>query len=327
MGVIEDELSEIYRIVEKQIDHSKLEACVPAMVRVNIQPTKYKQMAVCLQFPKKYPTNNILVELKSRHVSQKLLDGLSKLAENEAKKHSGKPQILLVLKFVRNFIDENPLCCCSEEISEVKRTVAHESDYIKLRQKNSSLTLSATEGPYTGKYSVGVPDDYPETRVSISEVSSNFPPVMRRWLVAQAQEIARRCVEPPSKPRPKDPPFVRRPSLLSVAKFLLENIHLTPSMECGMCGKRAFTDNPADTPSDENDAISVERVYCGHLYHHSCLDTYIRTPPFTGGKKCHSCGVRLYHDKWKLSPALAEARWAHKQARQRELDEAIDFFA
>ncbi|KAA0200494.1 hypothetical protein HAZT_HAZT008718 [Hyalella azteca] len=246
MGFVEDELQEIKAMVEKHITGSKLEACIPAMVRVNIRRTKFKQLIVCLQFPKNYPAANILVELKSRHISQKLLDGLANLSEKEAKKILGKPQILHVLKFVRNFIDENPLCCCSEEISELKQKIARPSDEIKLKQKTSSILVITMEGEYSCKYNITVPEDYPDTR---------------------------------------------------------------------------------DVPSSEDDPLSVERVYCGHFYHHACLDTYIKTPPFAGGKTCHSCSLKIYHDKWKLSPALVEARWAHKQARQRELDEAIDFFA
>lgn len=46
-----------------------------------------------------------------------------------------------------------------------------------------------------------------------------------------------------------------------------------------------------------------------------------------GGKKCPSCGQRVYHDKWGLSDKLAEARWAHQQARVRELAEVEDFFS
>jgi hypothetical protein len=46
-------------------------------------------------------------------------------------------------------------------------------------------------------------------------------------------------------------------------------------------------------------------------------------PP--GGKKCMDCGKRIYHSKWTVSPELAEARWAHQEARRRELDEVVDF--
>ena len=44
-----------------------------------------------------------------------------------------------------------------------------------------------------------------------------------------------------------------------------------------------------------------------------------------GGKKCIKCGLRIYHDKWNISPQLAEERWAHKEARKREIDEVADF--
>ena len=44
-----------------------------------------------------------------------------------------------------------------------------------------------------------------------------------------------------------------------------------------------------------------------------------------GGKKCPACGLRIYHEKYKLTPKMAEEAWAHQQARQRELDDVIDF--
>lgn len=45
-----------------------------------------------------------------------------------------------------------------------------------------------------------------------------------------------------------------------------------------------------------------------------------------GGKKCPTCGQRIYHEKWGVSDKLAEERWAHQQARARELAEVEDFF-
>jgi hypothetical protein len=46
-----------------------------------------------------------------------------------------------------------------------------------------------------------------------------------------------------------------------------------------------------------------------------------------GGKKCLVCGNRVFHDKYKVAPELAEARWAHEQARQREIDEVVEFLS
>ena len=38
-----------------------------------------------------------------------------------------------------------------------------------------------------------------------------------------------------------------------------------------------------DLITDNSHPKYVYRVYCGHLYHQDCLNTYMKTPPFTGG--------------------------------------------
>ena len=85
--------------------------------------------------------------------------------------------------------------------------------------------------------------------------------------------------------------------------------------------------DPADVVHNENAATHVERIYCSHIYHHDCLILYMKTPPFTGGKKCKACAQRIYHEKWKVTPELAEARWAHQQAKDRELGDVVECFA
>ena len=52
--------------------------------------SNYKKIAVCMTFPSNYPSSNILVELKSKTLSEKLLYGLQGLAEKEAKQYVGK---------------------------------------------------------------------------------------------------------------------------------------------------------------------------------------------------------------------------------------------
>lgn len=80
-----------------------------------------------------------------------------------------------------------------------------------------------------------------------------------------------------------------------------------------------------DMVYDENSPKHIERLYCGHLLHQDCLLKYLKLPPF-GNKQCTICGVLIFHSKWRLSDKLAEARWAHEQARERELAEVEDFF-
>ena len=96
-------------------------------------------------------------------------------------------------------------------------------------------------------------------------------------------------------------------------------------------------------PSQDTAPQYPYQVYCGHLFHYDCLNSYMKTPPFTGldtavkvyrpliffivlgGKKCPKCGKRIFHEKWKLPPQLAEQRWAHQEARKREIAEVADF--
>jgi len=114
---------------------------------------------------------------------------------------------------------------------------------------------------------------------------------------------------------------------------------------------------PEDIDADDNSDFFIERVYCGHLFHQGCLKKYLSEPPFPkGGKLCPAqrrhprsdaqtymgrpqgggaavsrapddavCGIKLAHDRWVVSVKTAEARWAQKQARQRELEEVVDF--
>ncbi len=50
-------------------------------------------MVVCFMFPDNYPNDPIIMELKSKVLSDRLLDGLSRVCEEEAKKLTGQRQV------------------------------------------------------------------------------------------------------------------------------------------------------------------------------------------------------------------------------------------
>ena len=307
MGLIDDELKEIRAVCETQIPNSKVVAAVRDLVRIELEKTECKKLACCFIFPDNYPHNPILFELKSRTLSLKLLDGLTKVTEQECKKILGKPQILFATKFILKFIEDNPLCCCSEEISKVKSLLGPD-DVIKLSQKNSSVTLTISKEKYFVKCKLVIPDNYPKDRVEVSLVDCNFPRVFRAWFIENAKELARRCVEAPLKPKPSAPAFTVKPSLEPAVSFLVASVQRYPTEQCQVCRQRLFPPDPVHAVHNEKAAAHVERVYCGHAYHHDCLILYLKTPPFDGGKKCPGCGKRIYHEKWKVTPELAEAR-------------------
>ncbi len=55
--------------------------------------TPHKQLTLHLMFPENYPHEAIVIELKSKTLSDKLLDGLSKMGDEEAKKNIGLKQV------------------------------------------------------------------------------------------------------------------------------------------------------------------------------------------------------------------------------------------
>lgn len=71
--------------------------------------------------------------------------------------------------------------------------------------------------------------------------------------------------------------------------------------------------------------VQVLQIYCGHHYHFACVDRYLSEPPF--GKACHKCGAPIEHRALTTDVVVLEARWAAKQAKQRELDEIADFLS
>jgi len=216
------------------------------------------------------------------------------------------------------------LSCCAQEISTLKTMLGSE-DSLRLSQKNSCLNLSLNKNKYFLKAKIVVPENYPTERIDISASECNFPRVFKVWFVENAKELARRCVEAPLKPKPNQPRFEVKPSLLPAAKFLIESVQRYPNEKCQICRQVLFPPDPANAIHNEKAAAHVERVYCGHAYHHDCLILYLKTPPFQNGKNCPTCDKRIYHEKWKVTPELAEARWASEQAKARELGDVVEF--
>lgn len=64
-------------------------------------------------------------------------------------------------RFFRRFIDDNPLCVCSDEIADIKRNMIGPTDEIKLKQKTSQVVLKMNEGSYFMTTNLLIPDEYP----------------------------------------------------------------------------------------------------------------------------------------------------------------------
>ncbi|XP_075148699.1 uncharacterized protein LOC142222440 [Haematobia irritans] len=363
MSISEFEIDEVRKLCENVVPNSKIIACTTQLLRVDIQNSQYyRQFTICLRFPSDYPKQGILIELKSKTLSEKFLQGLTGLCEKQIKQeYIGKPHCIKVLQFLQQYVQDNSLCVCYDEIQQLRKDLGVDSstDHLKLKQKSNSIHFTAKGGEYYYRLKATIPDDYPQHCAEFHQQETNLPTVLLRYLNGQSREIARQCVEPPLRmPKGKTAAdFQPVPSLYRALKFCLEATKGFHTEECPICSKLVLPHNPADLETDDNKDAYVERVYCGHLFHQGCLKLYLSEPPFPkGGKLCPAkrrhlrtdatyymggvqgskiptilpdkggaCGIRLAHDRWVVNVKVAESRWAQKQARQRELEEVVDF--
>lgn len=49
-------------------------------------------------------------------------------------------QVVSAIKFVNNFMQDNPLLVCADEISKIKKTLVQEQDEFKVKQKAGVIT-------------------------------------------------------------------------------------------------------------------------------------------------------------------------------------------
>jgi len=236
-----------------------------------------------------------------------------------------------ITTFLRKFLDESPLFPCKEELTCAKKQFfSNDLDTMKLKQKRGIVIIESKLGDYSFKFKITVPDDYPNVAVEIKCENTNFPISIAYYITCQAREIARKHVEAPLNKTKQNinVKFAPKPHLYEVISFLVKDCGKTyPSAICHICKERCFPRNSKDVVKDEKHEKYVERLYCLHLYHHGCLSVYMKKPPFKDGKPCLACGVRVRHDKFNISPRVAEQRWAQKEARKRELDEVVDFLS
>lgn len=228
-------------------------------------------------------------------------------------------QSLHVLKFIDNYLNENPLCVAYDEIAAIKALLRQKSDSstgggeLKCLQKTSSLSLTVNSNDYYYKVKIRIPDEYPQKCIDWLEHRTNFPGTLSRFLTGQAREYARKCAEPPLRTIGQIK-FEPKPSLLRATKFLIEAIFDFPHEVCPVCESACLPASANDIESCDTADRYVERVYCGHIYHLGCLRKYMRDPPFPpGGKTCPAKRIHPRSDQvkgmWNVSATTTSLRW------------------
>ena len=58
--------------------------------------TAHKMMMLYIQFPPDYPKNRLIIELKSKTIPEKFLEGLVNVCDKEMNRHVGKKQVYIL---------------------------------------------------------------------------------------------------------------------------------------------------------------------------------------------------------------------------------------
>ena len=74
-------------------------------------------------------------------------------------------QVLEMMVFVKRFVEEHPLCVCSDEVNRIRAGLLRPADDMKLRQRSSQLLLRLRQGAYHLAVRLTVPDNYPVTQL------------------------------------------------------------------------------------------------------------------------------------------------------------------
>lgn len=221
------------------------------------------------------------------------------------------------MKFIDNYLRENPLCVVYDEIAAIKSLLKQKNDLgtgggeLKCLQKTSMIAVTINGGNYYYKGKFHVPEEYPTKCVYMIEHKSNFPITLLRFINGQAKEIARKCNEAPLNACDNSK-FEVKPSLLPALKFIIEAVVDFHNEMCPVCEKKCLPTNPSDIEVKDTADNYVERVFCGHIYHLGCLKSYVRTPPFPpNGKTCPAKKAHPRSDQKGTSPYYNYASYSN----------------
>lgn len=137
-----------------------------------------------------------------------------------------------------------------------------------------------------------------------------------------------------------------QPCLYVLVKFLVEKVRGLVGEVCPCCKERVLPVDPNELISmygtpDKNSSdhqqqkqhhpkstkkkMKPMRTYCGCWYHKACLHTLLTEPPF--GIECPKleCGRRVFHPDWPGDIKQLEREWAAREARKREIEDAMLF--
>ena len=231
--------------------------------------------------------------------------------------------------------------------NETIQNIKHDTDALKrvndLRQYEASATRAPGDNGYVNKKALA--KERKDARRTIQKITEaeraadlEAEEKERQWKLEEKKRLAGYY---DLYNVPAGGTITPQPSLLALVTFLVERVKGLVLQKCPCCKERVLPFNPEELKSmycssssrHEIDKQSSKsrtkmkpvRTHCGCWYHKCCLNTFLTEPPF--GLECptDNCGRRVFHPDWPGDIRQLEREWAAKQARMREIEDAMMF--
>ncbi|KAG8458905.1 hypothetical protein KFE25_004239 [Diacronema lutheri] len=197
------ELAEVRALVRPEW----LESCFAHMVRLHVGHSRFVRVVAVLNMSDGYwARDRVVVQLSSPTLPRPLLAKLEQACEREALAHSGKPQLVPVLRLLLAQLQTNRLLPAWDELREARELVCTPpphadadafaaANWLRPHEKLGRVALRAQQGAYWLNCELALPDGYPDVPPSFELLGTSFDDRLRDICIANAREIARRMHE------------------------------------------------------------------------------------------------------------------------------------
>lgn len=318
-----------------------MEALRSDLVVINVQKTLHKQMRIIVHIPDGYPTVPLSLEISSTScvIPGALCDKMNVMCNKIARANAGSGQLEAVIMPVKTLLYDNMLCACWGELSRFQETCKTSPDNgsvtFKANEKTGEIKCKAKYGEYYAECCAKVPDGYPfeiptfminETNVHSSLSSMFLDNIKRACIVAHRSVVA---TATKGKSFTVTEPSMAAPNLYEALHAFAFTLFFRLVRDCcPLCSQNVL---PAD-PTRQTE-VKLELLPCGHVYHYSCLDSFMTKPPFLE-KLClvrndvdalslQECKTKVSSSNWPSDVKVLEKRWAAEQLRNRDIADGM----
>eukprot|EP01026_Neomeris_dumetosa_P064044 TRINITY_DN6085_c0_g1_i16.p1 TRINITY_DN6085_c0_g1~~TRINITY_DN6085_c0_g1_i16.p1 ORF type:complete len:287 (-),score=31.15 TRINITY_DN6085_c0_g1_i16:329-1165(-) len=137
------------RSLKKEFGSEFVKSFIADVLTVEVIATKWRTTSIKIQFPNKYPEEELILEFISKTLSPDLILKLRSAATGESKKRIGGRQLIDVVAFVKTFLENNLLLVAFDDLQEIRRLFEGGEPEMKSVQERSGIVhVLLKEGDY-----------------------------------------------------------------------------------------------------------------------------------------------------------------------------------